>query len=407
MTIYGMDDEKTLKSTDPSCQIFIWKGDPKPSNSPGKDLGELFRVQIGDALLRDRFARIYQRRGDFLEAKTLSVEGKNGKKKQEEFLYVKKLNVYLAYNDWQKAFFTVEKNQKGRNTIWNCNRQVIYEEYLEEKDWVGNVRRYPAPCDKPCQAPPENVHVDCPAGCQKNGFLYFYLWEFADYNKFPLCRINTHAYCDFYALPRELKNIFALYGGVRTSPLEVPGFGREIAYTLTRRETPINRPITQPDYSTGKKRNLRTGKKAEGTHWGLSLSIMPEWSQQFKAIQTVNQVRALGGVPSSLALKAAYSDAVVEAEIISEPPAIATQQKPVNLAEVVATLATEDVWIPAEADLDGLKELLKQYNWTKEQFNSLLAKHDLEWSQIRTMNLSQWECITQAIQSSEAKQICS
>ena len=433
--IYDLDDPRTLESTDPSCQILVWKGDPitgwGSSTRPGADLKDKLRLEIGDKNLRDHLIRVYRRRGDFIEEKTVTVieentseeikglaeidqkirgnqqqkdnSPKKRKKREKTFLYVDRLNIYLAYEHWQKSFYTEMRRQQGRQIVWRCNRRQIFKESERYQDHFGGIRFRELPCNMPCQADPNNPNEDCRAGCKRYGDLFFYLWEFDDFNSFPLCRLRTKAYCDVSTIPRALKTIYETYGSVRTFSEDMGQFKMNIPFTLSRTEVPIDRPITQKQTIQGKTVWVRTGKKTEDSAWGLSLAIKPEWTEMVNARKEMKLVRSIGGTPSRRILTSAYSDAIdVEYRPVyslppSTPPDTST---PVCFADIVAAASNDDFyleeqddWQPSETDLDELRTAFARNKWRRAEILQLLKKHGKEPKDMSYLSREEFEII--------------
>lgn len=370
MRYKGINDRYTLLETDPTCDVFIYKGEPKSgwgkSTRPGRDLQEYFRLEIGNKRYFDHLFRAYKVRGDFIEKRTHTVTYTNNSgeevKKQQSFLYVDHLNIFCAYEIDEKTFTSDLVIVQGNKIIQRCNRETIYQEGEKQENWTGT-RWGVKSCDHPCQAPQDDPFAPCPLKCERQGNFYFYLLEFDILGLAPVCRIQTHSFEDIIRVPKALLRLEAEFGSIRDSPKVYQyKYKKNIPLILIRSEVPILRPQLKTEHVQGKKIYKRTGKKSNDTTWALTLNMPTDYVRAFYDDQLIDYIQESGGRAAKALYQSVYGDAIdVDAVELTEPAELPQQEQAL----------IEASWEPTPDDKATMNQLYREYGWNKDTFVQL------------------------------------
>lgn len=295
--------------------IRIWKGDVKGDRSAGKTLQDKFRLDIKNITAKKHLINAYKEKGLLVQ-------------ESGEFVIVDHLNIFFAYDDSERSFNTKMTGYEDGKLTRVCDRQEIYQEREKYSDGTG-IRYHMVDCQKPCEADQEKPFSACPFGCNRSGTLYFYLWELLDLGVYQLCSIETSSWEDIISLTPKLESIEEQFGSLRNPGIVVGNYYNYIPVILTRANVKISRPIL-----TGKAEGYkRTGEKAKGDTWALSIAINPQWMQIYNSQRALNTANQLGYRPNPKLIEQVYGD-VIETQAITSPPINVLPDFKTRLSEV-------------------------------------------------------------------------
>lgn len=339
--IKGLTDRGSIELRQNRIDFTLFKGGKKRTSRTGKkifgnDLGENLRLETKQPEIARVISKYYQ------------TETHDGS------IYLKELTILLAYNEIDRAFDCSMNLYDASGLISKCDRETIYAKSETFTDPYGHTRRRLLKTDEPCPIAGESF--DCPNGCAKSGNLYFFIPALLSAGLQKLGKLSVHSYTDLVGINKKLLETEKLLGSIKSSPFPSPLTFNLIPYKLNRIEVPIKRPVLQD--------KKRTGKKADGSTWGINLEIHPDWLSQWQNHQLLKEVRQMGFAPSAQLISSAYgmpANEILEAKIIPEnnlllPSSLDNLISPEQGKELL-DLVRDRGWSPEE-----LKQILKAKN---------------------------------------------
>lgn len=322
MGIHGLTDKRAENNLG-RVEISVFKGARKQPNRFGKDLNQQLRITTSNKIAALILKQSY---GD------PDINGD---------ILTDKINLYLPYDEVDRTFVTNMKSYDASGLKMVCDRHTISKKCVMTEDNKGNKYRPIVEAADPCPMRGCNISEQCPNGCQKEGQLFFCVRELLDKNMMiPGC-LTTHSFEDLLYIPDQLEQIKAAFGSLTISPRFPLAYhwSNKIPFILTRTEVKIKRPVIS--------NNLRTGKKADGTTWALSIQVDPQYMEMLRKWQQIQEMEArkIAISPATYAgLLSGDSSTVIDVEIISDslkqlPPSEPTRAD--RCRERIAVLANE------------------------------------------------------------------
>jgi len=340
-------------------KIKVYKGDPKKNGTTfGPDLNEKLRITTGDMACMHVLKKYY---GDV----------KYDQVNKLWHFHTESINIYLPYDQVTKVFVTAMERWDASTLKLRCDRNTITHEMVQTKDAKGNVCNNLLEVNKECPVAGEHLGYECPNGCDAIGVLYFYIREIMD-EGYPLipCQLTTHSYEDLVYFGDEeegqLARIKEWLGGLSQSPFPCQAFSHYIPYTLGRTKVDIKRPVLD--------NKVRTGKKAAGVTFALSLEVLPVYVQLFQVWQHIqSQKQYQLPVSDKMVAGLLKGDIIdVDATPVQErqlPPAATSQQLP------PAASSTTEVWRSWRNEEDAIAWAMAELpNFPREELVEVLAQ---------------------------------
>lgn len=369
--IKGLNDRETLAKKMVKADITIWKGGKKKENSIGKNLDEEFRIE----------AKGYEQK---------IIEKCYASRSFDGSLFLKELNIVPAYSDRKKALVSEMSRYNAAGIVSLCDRETIHTEFIETKDWKGGIYRAPVKGDKLC--PVAKTNHKCPHGCTLTGNFYFYILELLLAGSSKLCRLQTHAIEDNQAIASLLDEVQEDIGAIKKSPFTSEDTRSYIVYRLARKEMQLSRPVIE-----GKGENaVRTGKRFRKSDWAVSLELHPIWQNKYYHWLQAQELQARNLALPSKVTRGIYGNDFVEAEYRQ----IEQVSRKYNGQRLLP------VWQITSADIQELRSLWQQNNWTEEGLMALLrSRFGLSSRNFDSLTRQQFEELKMALGSPEAKEI--
>lgn len=300
MGIFGLTDRRSENSLG-RIELSAFKGGRKQVNRFGKDLNQQLRLTTANSV-----ASLVLK-----QSKSYGVPDING-----DFL-TEQINIYLPYDEIDKTFTTSMKSYEASGLKTVCDRHTISKKSVITEDSKGNKYRPIIDVAEPCPMRGCQIYEECSNGCQKEGKLYFYVRELLDKSMMiPGC-LTTHSYEDLINIPEQLERIKLEFDSLTVSPVFPLAYywSNKIPFILTRTEIKIKRPVIT--------NSLRTGKKADGTTWALSIQIDPHYMEMLRKWRQIEEMESRQIIisPATYAgLLSGNASTIIDAEVISETP---------------------------------------------------------------------------------------
>ena len=409
MRIKNLNDSQSLARKTPRLRIY--KGTQKIMRSSrpcaGLDYEQFFRLEVSDRRHRRKIIEAYSsidEQKEYLEReKELLNKGKYPLKlaepRSQNSVYLKELRILLPYTTPEKNFSSYfarrsTKNDEISGTLHRCNGERIYQETKLVEDRMGSKHKRLVECNEPCAS--DSPFEPCPLGCNKEGFLKFWILELAQEECYDECNISLHSYSDLIQIPGYLDAIAETRESASVDRT-MYDYKHRICYILSRQEVKIKRPIINTVKDQGKAQYLRTGKSTDDTTWALSLQIDPEW-QRINKLRRSEQFLLQAGqqVPVGLLAQAHPID-FIEATVIEETPEL-----PGNSPNTPALVD----WVMDESKLAELRTSWRNNNWTEAGLLSLLNGYGLQYlNSLRGISRSQFNLLKEALNNQEVKSL--
>jgi hypothetical protein len=361
MGIFGLTDRRPENSLG-RIEVSAFKGGRKQVNRFGKDLNQQLRLTTANNV-----ASLVLK-----QSNSYGVPDVNG-----DFV-TEQINIYLPYDEIDKTFVTSMKSYEASGLKIVCDRHTISKKCVITQDDKGNKYRPIVDVADPCPMRGCEIYEQCPEGCQKEGKLYFYVRELLDKSMMIAGCLTTHSYEDLVNIPEQLERIKLEFGSLTSSP-NFPlasHWSNKIPFILTRTEIKIKRPVLA--------NSLRTGKKADGTTWALSIQIDPQYMEMLRKWQRIQEMESRH-IPISAATYAGLlsgdSSTVIDVEVISEtpkqlPPVVETKadrmrQRIAQLSNEYKSLIGEDFPLPDNLNLMNEKQLIEFGTFLKKSIDSI------------------------------------
>lgn len=361
MGIFGLTDRRPENSLG-RIEVSAFKGGRKQVNRFGKDLNQQLRLTTANNI-----ASLVLK-----QSNSYGVPDVNG-----DFV-TDQINIYLPYSEIDKTFVTSMKSYEASGLKIVCDRHTISKKCVMTEDSKGNKYRPIVDVADPCPMRGCEIFEQCPEGCQKEGKLYFYVRELLDKSMMIAGCLTTHSYEDLVNIPEQLERIKLEFGSLTSSP-NFPlasHWSNKIPFILTRTEIKIKRPVVA--------NSLRTGKKADGTTWALSIQIDPQYMEMLRKWQRIQEMESRH-IPISAATYAGLlsgdSSTVIDVEVISEtpkqlPPVVETKadrmrQRIAQLSNEYKSLIGEDFPLPDNLNLMSEDRLIELGTFLKKSIDSI------------------------------------
>lgn len=369
MGIFGLTDRRPESSMG-RIEVSAFKGGRKQVNRFGKDLNQQIRLTTANNI-----ASLVLK-----QSNSYGVPDVNG-----DFV-ADQINIYLPYDEIDKTFVTSMKSYEASGLKIVCDRHTISKKCVMTEDSKGNKYRPIVDAADPCPMRGCKIYEQCPEGCQKEGKLYFYVRELLDKSMMVAGCLTTHSYEDLGegGIADQLEQLRFNFGSLTTSPSFplASHWSNKIPFILTRTEVPIKRPVIS--------NNLRTGKKADGTTWALSIQIDPQYMEMLRKWQRIQEME-VRQIPISAATYAGLlsgdASTVIDVEVISEtpkqlPPVIETKadvetkadrmrQRIAQLSNEYKSLIGEDFPLPDNLNVMSEEQLIELGTFLKKSIDSI------------------------------------
>lgn len=361
MGIFGLTDRRPENSLG-RIEVSAFKGGRKQVNRFGKDLNQQLRLTTANNV-----ASLVLK-----QSNSYGVPDVNG-----DFV-TEQINIYLPYDEIDKTFVTSMKSYEASGLKIVCDRHTISKKCVITEDSKGNKYRPIIDVADPCPMRGCEIFEQCPEGCQKEGKLYFYVRELLDKSMMIAGCLTTHSYEDLVNIPEQLERIKLEFGSLTSSPSFplASHWSNKIPFILTRTEIKIKRPVIS--------NNLRTGKKADGTTWALSIQIDPQYMEMLRKWQRIQEMESRH-IPISAATYAGLlsgdSSTVIDVEVISEtpkqlPPVVETRadrcrQRIAQLSNEYKSLIGEDFPLPDNLNVMSEEQLIEFGTFLKKSIDSI------------------------------------
>lgn len=361
MGIFGLTDRRPENSLG-RIEVSAFKGGRKQVNRFGKDLNQQLRLTTANNV-----ASLVLK-----QSNSYGVPDVNG-----DFV-ADQINIYLPYDEIDKTFVTSMKSYEASGLKIVCDRHTISKKCVMTEDSKGNKYRPIVDTADPCPMRGCEIYEQCPEGCQKEGKLYFYVRELLDKSMMIAGCLTTHSYEDLVNIPEQLERIKLEFGSLTSSPSFplASHWSNKIPFILTRTEIKIKRPVVA--------NSLRTGKKADGTTWALSIQIDPQYMEMLRKWQRIQEMESRH-IPISAATYAGLlsgdSSTVIDVEVISEtpkqlPPVVETRadrcrQRIAQLSNEYKSLIGEDFPLPDNLNVMSEEQLIEFGTFLKKSIDSI------------------------------------
>lgn len=292
-------------------EISVFKGKRK-GNSIGTDLGQYLRIATNN-----RMAQLM-----------LKQSGSYGTPDENGDFITDRLNIYLAYDDPEKTFQTNMKAYDASGLKVVCDRHTICKKRVETSDTKGNIFRPIKDVSEQCPLRnSDSLAEKCPNDCNKEGNFYFYIKELLDKDMMLPCVLTTHSFQDLTYLTDTLFMWKETIGSIELSPFPAMQYRHHIPFVLTRTEVKIKRPVVSG--------GLRTGKKADGKHFALSLQVDPIFMELHRKWRMMQELESRNMVVSSatvMGLLSGNAETIIDVEsvVIEQPKQLPPPKKDIS-----------------------------------------------------------------------------
>ena len=193
--------------------------------------------------------------------------------------------------------------------------------------FIGEKGR-PVKVNEPCFA--ESIYADCPKKCKHFGSFYFEILELRSLEFTRICRLQLSSIKDIINISEYLDKTKKEIGNIRTSPFYSANTQRFVVHRLTR--------ISK----------VNSYKKI---NYPLHIELHPIWLKEYNSLSHAKEIKSLGyAVPKKLLAQ------IHGAELIDSVPLLKS-------------------WKPSEEDIQSIKTLYYDYNWTSEElFNVMRSR---------------------------------
>lgn len=315
--ITGLNDSNTLKKKSIFYSITVWKGEKQTAKAAGKNLNNLFRIEVPEYLKP--------------ALRNIGYQERNGS------LYTEQINLVPACDDKLLCFDSKMTLYNASQPIQFCDRSIIHTKFiLDEQNYVK-----PKENNETC--PVAGTNHKCPHGCVVTGDFYFYIWELLDKGFNEVARLQVHGIKDNQNIANFLDQTKANIGSIFTSPFTNQTTKFYIIYKLTRQVIKSKFPIIE----AGK----RTAKRGTKKDWIVNLNFNPIWLNRYNNYQQVKMLQAANHQPSMRLIEQVHGTDYIQSA--SEKAAIAPS---LNLEEYKVELA----------------EHYKNNSWTKDGWQAMM-----------------------------------
>lgn len=333
--IKGLTDQKRRKSI---YSAILHKGERKPPTGYGfgKDLNNLFRLELKDPLLKG-----------ILEEMGIK---KMGSSSDPLDFVTDSLTVFLASENIEEAFVTSMQLWDATGLVQECDREKIYHKRVLYADQYNQERSRMEPCNAPCpmDKPGVGVQIPCVKGCQKSGTLLFHIPQFIDNGCNKPCKLHVQSYEDFNSILNDLEKIQEEFGSIFKSPGDFPCARGVIPLVLKRVKVGVKKPTFEAKKDpkgnplrdgkgktiyemvtiAGREVPKRTSKKADGVMWAVTIEVDPTWVKNYYRWEEIKKVKSLGYAPNPKLLKGLDVIDVPSVEVI-DPTILPAAEVPV------------------------------------------------------------------------------
>ncbi|MDJ0591278.1 MAG: hypothetical protein QNJ72_14985 [Pleurocapsa sp. MO_226.B13] len=332
--IKGLNDKVTLKRKAIKPAITVWKGAKKSPKSAGKNLNNLFRIEVPEHL-KPILKEVY------------AAEENQGS------LLVDRLNLVPAYEDEFKTFDSKMAAYTASRPLHFCDRETIHTEFICDKQNYFQ----PVVADKPC--PVAGTNHECPLKCSRTGDFYFYIWELLLSGSAEFARLQVHGVEDNQHIAEVLDTTKLELGAIKNSPFANEETRTYIVYQMTRRKITSKFPV--------KENGVRTQKRGTKDDWVVNLTLHPIWRSRYDYYQQQQQLLALNYQPSMKLIEQVHGENLIE--VRSQNSEVRSK----NLLPLTSYL------LPKNQDAQGLTQFKQQLAvayrnnaWTKEGWQAMM-----------------------------------
>lgn len=272
MAIVGLTNKEEWSDRDilGRIEISVFKGARKSDRGAGKSLDERYRIVTNNQRLKKLLSSLY------------GAPDANGD------ILTDTINVVFPFDEPERTFETAMKAYSGSGLQVVCDRSIISQEAVEERDRRGNIFMPVKPCNKPCPVAGQPMGFKCSKGCSPTGMLYFYIRELFECSLMSPCKMTLRAYSDITYISSRLEALQSEIGSITNSPFPCFRTRHKVPFTLTRSEIEIKRPVVSSKQDGYK----RTGKKADGKTWAVEINPDPDYMNLLQAWKLAEEMKA-------------------------------------------------------------------------------------------------------------------